>query len=65
MQILGVVQHRELEAIHDRYMNCLKIYTDWNFPGQPSRVQELLVKLPEVQEAAELLLVGHLVSLCV
>ena len=44
----GLVQHSELEEIHNRYMNCLKIYTEWNFPTQPNRVQELLVKLPEV-----------------
>jgi len=56
----GVVEHSELEGIHDRYMNCLKIYSEWNYPGQPNRVQELLVKLPEVQEAAELLLASRM-----
>ena len=44
----GVVQHSELEGIHDRYMNCLKLYAEWNFPTQPNRVQDLLVKLPQV-----------------
>jgi len=52
----GVVQHPELEAIHDRYMTCLRHFTEYNFPAHPNRVQDLLVKLPEVQEAAGLLL---------
>lgn len=52
----GNVQHKELEAIHDRYMNCLRTFTEYNFPQEPNRVEELLVKLPEVQEAAGLLL---------
>jgi len=56
----GVVQHSELEGIHDRYMNCLKLYAEWNFPTQPNRVQDLLVKLPQVQEAAGLLLASKM-----
>merc|ERR1711884_870733 len=52
----GIVQDKELEQIHDRYMNCLKTFIEYNFPQEPNRVQELLVKLPEVQEAAGLLL---------
>jgi len=52
----GNVQHKELEQIHDRYMNCLRTFTEYNFPQEPNRVEELLVKLPEVQEAAGLLL---------
>ena len=45
----GNVQDRELEGIHDRYMNCLKTFIEYNFPQEPNRVQELLVKLPEVK----------------
>jgi len=52
----GTVVDRELEGIHDRYMNCLKTFIEFNFPQEPNRVQDLLVKLPEVQEAAGLLL---------
>jgi len=52
----GNVQDRELEHIHDRYMNCLKTFIEYNFPQEPNRVHDLLVKLPEVQEAAGLLL---------
>jgi len=37
-------------------MNCLRTFTEYNFPQEPNRVEELLVKLPEVQEAAGLLL---------
>ena len=44
----GNVQHKELEVIHDRYMNCLRTFTEYNYPQQPNRVEELLVKLPEV-----------------
>ncbi|CAB3363218.1 Hypothetical predicted protein [Cloeon dipterum] len=46
----------ELEIIQDRYMNCLKYYVEHSFPQQPGRFQELLVRLPEVQSAAALLL---------
>lgn len=52
----GNVQDSELEQIHDRYLNCLKTFIEYNFPQEPNRVQDLLVKLPEVQEAAGLLL---------
>jgi len=52
----GNVQDRELEQIHSRYMNCLRTFIEYNYPQEPNRVQELLVKLPEVQEAAGLLL---------
>lgn len=38
----------ELEAIQDRYMTCLKNYLDHTCPQQPSRFQELLLRLPEV-----------------
>ena len=44
----GNVQDRELEHIHDRYMNCLKTFIEYNFPQEPNRVHDLLVKLPEV-----------------
>ena len=45
---VGTVVDRELEGIHDRYMNCLKTFIEFNFPQEPNRVQDLLVKLPEV-----------------
>jgi len=37
-------------------MSCLRTFAEYNYPQQPNRVEELLVKLPEVQEAAGLLL---------
>ncbi|XP_046669969.1 hormone receptor 4-like isoform X2 [Homalodisca vitripennis] len=46
----------ELEAIQERYMNCLKTYVEYTAPNQPSRFHELLLCLPEVQTAASLLL---------
>ena len=44
-----MVQHPQLEAIHDRYMTCLRHFSEYNFPAHPNRVQDLLVKLPEVR----------------
>jgi hypothetical protein len=60
--ITGVVQHPELEAIHDRYMTCLRHFTEYNFPAHPNRVQDLLVKLPEVSPSPRIriLLAGWL-----
>jgi nuclear receptor subfamily 6 group A len=52
----GSLQHQSLEPIHSRYMACLRTFSEYNYPQQPNRVEELLVKLPEVQEAAGLLL---------
>ena len=48
LNLSGNVQHKELEVIHDRYMNCLRTFTEYNYPQEPNRVEELLVKLPEV-----------------
>ncbi|CAG0903254.1 unnamed protein product [Darwinula stevensoni] len=45
-----------LEVIRERYILCLKSYVDHFFPHQPSRFTELLVRLPEIQAAAALLL---------
>ncbi|XP_074033214.1 nuclear hormone receptor 4 isoform X3 [Leptinotarsa decemlineata] len=46
----------EMEIIHERYMTCLRIYTQHMYPHQPTRFQDLIVKLPEIQSAATLLL---------
>lgn len=46
----------ELETIQERYMACLRAYTQHICPHQPNRFQELLIRLPEVQSAAALLL---------
>ncbi|KAF5293842.1 hypothetical protein FQR65_LT10980 [Abscondita terminalis] len=46
----------DLENIQERYMTCLRAYTQHIYPEQPSRFQELLMRLPEVQSAAALLL---------
>ncbi|KAL0275966.1 UNVERIFIED_CONTAM: hypothetical protein PYX00_003662 [Menopon gallinae] len=46
----------ELEAIQDRYMMCLKSYVEHSFPQHPARFHELLLRLPEIQSAASLLL---------
>ena len=50
----GNVQDRELEQIHSRYMNCLRTFIEYNYPQEPNRVQELLVKLPEVISACKM-----------
>ena len=49
----GNVQDRELEQIHSRYMNCLRTFIEYNYPQEPNRVQELLVKLPEVSSVCK------------
>ncbi|RZF33806.1 hypothetical protein LSTR_LSTR013694 [Laodelphax striatellus] len=46
----------ELETIQERYMTCLKTYVEHTAPQQTNRFQELLLRLPEVQSAASLLL---------
>lgn len=46
----------ELETIQERYMTCLRSFEEHHFPQQPTRFHELLVRLPEVQSAAALLL---------
>ncbi|KAL1132017.1 hypothetical protein AAG570_011627, partial [Ranatra chinensis] len=46
----------ELETIQERYMTCLRTYVEHSSPNQPNRFHDLLVRLPEVQSAASLLL---------
>nr|CAD7427723.1 unnamed protein product [Timema monikensis] len=46
----------ELETIQDRYMSCLRSFVEHNSSQNPTRFHELLVRLPEVQSAAALLL---------
>lgn len=43
------VSSSELESIQERYMTCLRAYTQSTYPDQPNRFQELLVRLPEVK----------------
>jgi len=45
-----------LDVIHEKYLTCLRTFAKKHFPNQPNRVEELLVRLPEVQVAASLLL---------
>ena len=35
-------------VIHDKYLTCLSNFARKHFPHQPNRVEELLVRLPEV-----------------
>ncbi|XP_045109209.1 hormone receptor 4-like isoform X5 [Portunus trituberculatus] len=48
--------HKELEVIQERYMNCLRSFCETHYPSQPSRYQDLLVRLPDIQAAAAKLL---------
>lgn len=48
--------HRELEAIQERYVAALKTFVETRYPHQPTRFGEILVRLPEMQSAAALLL---------
>ena len=38
-----------LNIIYEKYLNCLRIFTRKHFPNQPNRVEDLLVRLPEVR----------------
>ena len=40
-----------LDLIYKRYLNCLKMFTMKYFPSQPNRVEELLIRLPEVSSS--------------
>ncbi|XP_049782282.1 hormone receptor 4 [Schistocerca cancellata] len=46
----------ELEAIQERYTMCLRSFVENKFPQQHSRFHDLILRLPEVQSAATLLL---------
>ncbi|KAK4291515.1 hypothetical protein Pmani_031022 [Petrolisthes manimaculis] len=48
--------HKELEVIQERYMGCLRSFCETHYPSQPSRLQNLLVILPDIQAAAAKLL---------
>lgn len=50
------VDNPTLDVIHEKYLTCLRTFAKKHFPNQPNRVEELLVRLPEVQVAASLLL---------
>ena len=52
----GSTRHQNLESIKSRYMGCLRTFAEHNYPQHPSRVEEILAKLPQVQQAAGLLL---------
>ncbi|KAF2879832.1 hypothetical protein ILUMI_26359 [Ignelater luminosus] len=39
----------ELEIIQERYMTCLRAYTQHIYPDQPTRFQDLLARLPEIR----------------
>ncbi|XP_044728083.1 hormone receptor 4 [Chrysoperla carnea] len=52
----GNAGNTELETIQERYASCLRALTHHMHPQQPQRFQELLIRLPEIQSAAALLL---------
>jgi len=61
LKVLAMVAEEDgkspaLDLIYKRYLNCLKMFTMKYFPSQPNRVEELLIRLPEVKTAAALLL---------
>lgn len=43
-----------LNVIYDKYLSCLRTFTRKHFPSQPNRVEELLVRLPEVSSSEEM-----------
>jgi hypothetical protein len=61
LKVIAMVSQDDLDdpslcVIHDKYLTCLRTFTKKHFPSQPNRVEELLVRLPEVKKAASLLL---------
>lgn len=44
----GSTGSSELENIQERYMTCLRVYTQHMYPQQLTRFQDLLGRLPEV-----------------
>lgn len=42
----------ELEAIQERYMQCLQSYVEHNYPQSPGRFSDLLSRLPEVRSTS-------------
>merc|ERR550532_3422139 len=61
LKVIAMVSQEDLDdpslcVIHDKYLTCLRTFTKKHFPSQPNRVEELLVRLPEVKKAASLLL---------
>ncbi|KAK8719574.1 hypothetical protein OTU49_013943, partial [Cherax quadricarinatus] len=50
------ISHKELEIIQERYMSCLRTFCETHYPSQPTRFQDLLVRLPDIQAAAAKLL---------
>ena len=49
MSIFSDLDDPSLCVIHDKYLTCLRTFTKKHFPSQPNRVEELLVRLPEVR----------------
>ncbi len=42
-----------LNVIHEKYLGCLRSFAKKHFPNQPNRVEELLVRLPEVHSLTQ------------
>ena len=42
-------QTSALQEIHQRYLGCLRSFAKRHFPQEPNRVEDLLVRLPEVK----------------
>ena len=51
-----------LDLIYKRYLNCLKMFTMKYFPSQPNRVEELLIRLPEVSNTGVFLFANFISS---
>ena len=46
--IVSDMDNPTLDVIHEKYLTCLRTFAKKHFPNQPNRVEELLVRLPEV-----------------
>jgi len=53
LKVIAMVSQEDLnnptlDVIHEKYLACLRSFAKKHFPNQPNRVEELLVRLPEV-----------------
>ncbi|XP_033731929.1 uncharacterized protein LOC117321577 [Pecten maximus] len=53
--------HAKVESIQNRYTKALEWYVKRTFPQDPTRLRELLIRLPEIQTASSLLLKNKMI----
>ncbi|XP_060083347.1 uncharacterized protein LOC132562615 [Ylistrum balloti] len=67
LQIILLLNHNDsehnakIESIQDRYTKALEWYVKTTYPHDPTRLGELLVRLPEIQSTSSLLLKSKMI----